>query len=78
MTGISTKKARSELSSLLRRVEKGEEVIILRRGKEIARLVPVRGSGSRLPSLKDFRASIRVKGEPLSRTVVRIRDEERY
>ena len=78
MTGISTKKARSELSSLLRRVEKGEEVVILRRGKEIARLVPVRGPGSRLPSLKDFRASIRVKGEPLSRTVVRIRDEERY
>ena len=79
MTEISIKKARSELSSLLRRVEKGEEVIILRRGKEVARLVPAKGARTRLlPSLKEFRASIRVKGEPLSRTVVRMRGEERY
>jgi prevent-host-death family protein len=78
MMEISTKKAGSEPSSLLRRVEKGEEVIILRRGKEVARLVPAPGAETRLPSLKDFRASIRVKGEPLSRTVVRMRGEERY
>ena len=78
MMEISTKKARAELSSLLRRVEKGEEVIILRRGKEVARLVPARGPQTRLPSLRDFRASIRVKGEPLSLTVVRMRGEERY
>ena len=35
MTEISTKKARGELSSLLKRVEKGEEVIISRRGKRL-------------------------------------------
>jgi prevent-host-death family protein len=78
VTEISVKKARGEFSSLLKRVEKGEEVIILRRGKQVARLVPPSGAEGRLPSLKDFRASIRVRGEPLSRTVLAMREHERY
>ncbi len=77
MTHINVKKARGEFSSLLKRVEKGEEVIILRRGKQVARLVPLQAAKSRLSSLKEFRASIRVSGEPLSRIVVRAREEER-
>jgi len=35
---IKVKDARSKLSSLLDRVEKGEEIIITRRGKKVARL----------------------------------------
>ena len=35
--------------------------------------------GSRkLPDLSEFRASIRVKGKPLSETVVALRRQERY
>ena len=78
MIEISTKKARAELSSLLKRVEKGEEVIIFRRGKQVARIVPVRNSAKRLPSLKDFRAGIRLRGQPLSEIVVQFRKDERY
>ena len=78
VTEISVKKARGELSSLLKRVETGEEVVILRRGKQIARLVPFNAAKSTLPSMKKFRASIRVSGEPLSKIVVRGREEERY
>lgn len=78
MTELSTKRARSELSALLKRVEKGEEVTISRRGKQIARIVPMQGASKRLPSLKKFRQEIRLHGEPMSRTVVKNRQEERY
>ena len=37
---VNVKDARNRLSFLLTQVEKGGEVIILRRGKEVARLVP--------------------------------------
>lgn len=75
---INVKDARSRLRSLLDRVEAGDEVIILRRGKEVARLVPPEGKGKPLPSLKEFRASIRIIGEPLIDTVIQERQEERY
>ena len=75
---VNVKDARSRLSFLLDQVEVGGEVIILRRGKEVARLVPPRGGGKPLPSLKDFRASIKITGEPLSSVVIQGRDEERY
>jgi len=75
---INVKDARSKLSSLLDQVEDGGEVIIRRRGKEVARLVPPQGQDNLLPSLKDFRASIRISGESLRDAVIRGREEERY
>jgi prevent-host-death family protein len=75
---ISVKEARAKFSSLLNQVKEGDEVIIRRRGKEIARLVPSNREGRRLPSLSDFRRSIRLKGEPLSTTIRKGRKEERY
>ena len=75
---INVKEARSKLSSLLDRVEEGTEVILLRRGKEVARLVPPSGMGRRLPSLSDFRLSIKPGGTSLSETVIQGRQVERY
>jgi prevent-host-death family protein len=75
---ISVKEARAKFSSLLNQVRDGDEVIIRRRGKEIARLLPPSGEGKRLPSLSDFRRSIRLKGEPLSAAIRKGRKEERY
>ena len=40
MTVVTIHKAKTELSKLLTRVEAGEEIIIARGGKEIAKLVP--------------------------------------
>lgn len=74
---ISAKEARARLSDLLKRAEKGEEILLLRRGKKVARLVPTKKVQKTLPSLKEFRASIRIKGEPLSVAVVKDREEER-
>ena len=77
MRRISVKEARSNLSALLDQVAAGEEIILLRRGEEVARLVPPQ-SQSLLPSLKDFRNSLTITGAPLSDEVVKTRQEERY
>lgn len=77
MVEVNVKDARSQLSDLLNRVEKGEEIIIKRRGKRVAKMVPSRGK-NRLPSLRDFRASLKLRGKPLSQTVIDARKEERY
>jgi prevent-host-death family protein len=78
MIEINAKEARSKLSMLLKHVEAGDEVVILRRGKKVARLLPSRNGGRRLPTLKEFRASIRIKGDSMSAVVARERKETRY
>ena len=75
---INAKQARAKLSSLLKRVEEGGEVVLLRRGKRIARLIPAERKQGKLPTLKEFRASIQIKGEPLSIDVIRGREDERF
>ena len=77
MAEINVKDARGQLSALLDRVEKGEEIIIKRRGKRVAKMVQP-GKVSNLPSLKDFRASMKIRGKPLSQTVIDARKEERH
>jgi len=78
MNAVSVKDARAGLRALLDRVAAGEEIIILRRGKAAARLVPPRHGRQTLPDLAAFRATIRLKGEPMSATVAKTRREERY
>ncbi len=78
MIEVNAKEARSKLSMLLKRVEEGDEVVILRRGRRVARLLPSQNEGRRLPSLKEFRASIQIKGDALSTVVTRERKETRY
>ncbi len=78
MSKVNVKEARENLRSLLDRVAAGEEVSILRRGKEVARLVPPRGDRKPLPSLESLRASIALKGKTLSAQVIRRRQKERY
>ena len=75
---INVKEARARLSFLLTRVEKGDEVLLLRRGKKVARLVPAQNPQRPLPSLKEFRSSIRLKGKPLSAVVTESREAERF
>ncbi len=78
MIEVNSKQARGTLSSIIRRVEQGEEVIISRRGKQVARIVPMSNKSRALPSLKSFRASIRASGDSLSAAVVEDREKERY
>ncbi len=75
---VSVKETRKNFSSLLDKTEKGEEIVILRRGKRVARLVPLKDTIKHLPDLSQFRASISVKNNGLSDTVCQNRNEERY
>jgi prevent-host-death family protein len=76
---VNVKDARARISSLLDKTQKGEEIMIVRRGKRIARLVPIESvAPRRLPDLSAFRDSMKIKGLPLSQTVIKGRGEERY
>jgi prevent-host-death family protein len=77
MLEVNAKDARSNFSSLLDKVERGEEIIIKRRGKKIACLVSL-GVKDRLPSLNKFRSSVKITGKPLSKVVTDLRNGERY
>lgn len=75
---VSVKEARSRIKYLLDRVNKGEEVIITRRGKAEAKLIPIEdkeAGNKELPDLNRFRALIKVKGKPLSQIVIEERDK---
>lgn len=78
MVEVSVRDLRNRLRDLVKRAEAGEEIVILRRGKQVARLVPLPQTPHRLPDLSAFRASIAVDGEPLSKTVIEERREARY
>jgi prevent-host-death family protein len=78
MKTVSVAEARSRFKALLDEVSAGHPVSVVRRGREVARLVPPRRKARRLPALGPLRASIRVTGEAASRTVVRARREARY
>ena len=65
---------RRKLSSLLDQVEAGETVMLMRRGRPVARLVPVEDPEERLPSWKRKHHPIRIPGESIVDTIRRERD----
>ena len=78
MGPVNLKEARQRLGILVRAAERGESTVITRRGKTVARIVPAEQKRLRpLPDLTAFRASIRLKGKPMSQTVIDQRREER-
>ena len=80
MLTINVKQARQNFSAILERVSSGEEVVITKHGREIAHIVPhsKKLKANKLPSLKNFRKAITIKGEPMSTEVVSDRDKERF
>jgi len=78
MGPINLKEARRRLSDLVSAAEHGESTVITRRGKKVARIVPMEVKSSRrIPDLTEFRNSIKLKGKPMSRTVIEMRHEAR-
>jgi len=79
MHEVNAREARNRLSALLTEAEHGEVISITRRGREVARLVPPEAPvGEGFPDLAGFRRSIKVRGGPTSRAIVRERDGARY
>ena len=75
---INVKEARRRLSNLLDLVENGEEIVITRRGKQVATLIPTLSGNLRLPNLAEFRSSIRISDGSLSASILAARNQERY
>ena len=55
---VNVSQAKSQLSRLIARVEAGEEVVITRRGKPVARLVAYKPRGKRRPGVLKGKAVI--------------------
>ena len=58
MPVVNVHQAKTHLSRLLTQVEKGEEIVIARNGKPVARLEPVRKRGRRQPDI--FKGKIEI------------------
>ena len=79
MGSVSMKEARERLSDLVRAAEHGETTVITRRGKRVARIMPtLEKPRTGFPDLTEFRKSIKLKGKPMSKTVIEMRREERF
>ncbi|MBW4675013.1 MAG: type II toxin-antitoxin system Phd/YefM family antitoxin [Desmonostoc geniculatum HA4340-LM1] len=78
MLKISVEEAALNLKHLVEQVAKGEEVILLKENRVVARLVPPQKKEQCLASMKQFRNALAVKGEPLSVTIINARIEERH
>ena len=78
MREIAMKEAAEQMKSVLRWLKQGQEVVLTSGGRPVARMLPAGQSQKRVPDLGKFRASIRLRGEPLSRTVARSRREASY
>jgi prevent-host-death family protein len=66
MKHVGIKQARQELPGLIDRAEAGEEVIITRQGKPVAKLVAAPKTLKPLPSLNEFRSTFKI-GTPATR-----------
>lgn len=77
MTTINVRDARESISQLLDLVQTGEEVIILRRGKPVARLIGPERTGS-FPDRSQLRKSIPPMPQSAAEMVRSLRDDERY
>ena len=64
MKHVGIKQARQELPDLIDRAEAGEEIMITRQGKPVAKLVAAPKNLKALPSLAQFRREIGRSGTP--------------
>ncbi|MBA2276926.1 MAG: type II toxin-antitoxin system prevent-host-death family antitoxin [Chloroflexia bacterium] len=78
MQQASVREVRDNLRAYLDRAEAGEEIVVMRRGKEVARIVPPRREPKRFPDLTEFRKSIKLRGDSPLETVLKMREETRY
>jgi prevent-host-death family protein len=78
MQTISVRETREKLSNLLDAVAAGEEIIILRHGKPVAKLTSPTAAPIRFQDRSELRASLPSNSEASAATIRKLRDEERY
>jgi prevent-host-death family protein len=75
---VGIRELRQNLSELLDRVTAGEEILVQRHGRVVARLLPPDPAERMLPSMHEFRESVQIHGRPLSEEVACEREASRY
>lgn len=79
MTTTNVREARKQLSTLLDQVERGEDVVISRRGKPVARLVAAQPADDvQFHSRAALRQAIPPAGQSAAEIVRALRDSERF
>lgn len=78
MKKVQVNEVREKLAKYLSEAEQGEEIIITKHSKPIARLMPVESKQSEFPDLTKFREKVKIKGKPMSEEVSDMRRKERY
>lgn len=74
MKQIGIKQAREVFPELVHRAEAGEEIVITRQGRAVARLVAVPRAPRGLPPLQEFRGSLGAGGTPAVKLIRAERD----
>lgn len=77
MSTVSVAEAKAHLSELLSRIEAGEEVVITRRGRPVARLTAVPAPKRPVESLAGFRSRIAAPKTPATDVLNTLRQEGR-
>jgi prevent-host-death family protein len=76
---VSIRVAREKMSTIIEEVGNGHGITITKRGREVARIVPIRkpAHAGPVPDLSRFRKSIRAQRTGLADEVRTLRREER-
>ena len=74
MKHVGIKQAREALPDLVHRAEAGEEIVITRQGRAVARLVAAPRTPRALPPLQSFRRSLGTDGTSAAKLVREERD----
>ncbi len=74
MKHLGIRQAREAFPDLVHRAEAGEEIVITRQGKPVARLVGAPLVRRALPALQEFRRSLGMSGTPAARLLREERD----
>jgi prevent-host-death family protein len=79
MDTMSVRQARQKFAEIIKKAEAGGSVVITRRGRRVAKVVPTAEPKRRgLPDLSAFRASLgKIKNRPEA-TIQALRANERY
>ena len=75
MSAINLAEAKAHLSELVSKAENGEEIIIMRRGEAVAKLVPIAAPKKAFRSRAAFRSTIRKGKTPSVDLIRQLRDE---
>jgi len=77
METVTVVEAKAHLLELLARIERGEEIVVTRRGRPVARLTPVRTAKKPVDRLAGFRKTLPELPVSASDVLQLLRDESR-